>query len=67
MSIVGRIVGCASGGVWYEPPGYYCDYAINSARRTWFRDRAKAEAYRDEIRAALSSQIFNLQRQLEAV
>jgi hypothetical protein len=53
--------------VWYEPPGYYCDFAINSARRSWFPTREAAEAYRDEQRLALSSQIRNLQMQLEAV
>jgi hypothetical protein len=67
MSIAGRIVGCAHGGVWYEPPGYYCDFAIGSARRSWFPSRKAAEAYRDELRAALSSQIVNLKLQLEAV
>lgn len=67
MSIAGRIVGCAHGGVWYEPPGYYCDFAINSSRRSWFATREAAEAYRDELRAALSSQIVNLKLQLEAV
>ena len=67
MSIVGRIVGCSHGGVWYQPPGYYCDFAIGSSRRQWFATREAAEAYRDEQRIALSSQIRNLQMQLEAV
>jgi hypothetical protein len=53
--------------VWYEPPGYYCNDAIGSARRSWFPTRKAAEAYRDELRAALSSQIINLKMQLEAI
>lgn len=65
--IKGRIIGCSYGGVWYEPPGYFGDYAIASPRRSWFESKDKAEAYCEEIRNKLKAEIMNLQLRLEAV
>lgn len=67
MRLIGEVSGCSHGGVWYTPAGWISDHYILSPRRVWFDTREKAEAYREELRASIRSQMANLQLQLEAV
>ena len=67
MKTKGRIYGCATGGTWYEPPGYISDHTIGSPRRQWFKTREAAEAALDARRMELRLHIAELSRQLESI
>jgi len=67
MTNKGRIYGCATGGVWYEPPGYFSDEYIASPKRQWFKTREAAESSLDARRMALRLRIADLSRELETI